>query len=79
MAQKVIKVGTSDAVVVHKDVKERLGIKTGDKVDYVIDDNRRSFTYILRDEPRRVDRREARIVVEALNFIDRFSDDLEAL
>ena len=80
MLQKVLKVGSSAAVVIPKKSLEELGIAIGEKVNLLVDE--REGTVIIR--PQRslsvsTKERYERIARLTLNFIDRYRSDLEAL
>lgn len=80
MLQKVLKVGTSAAVVIPKKSLKELGIKPGESVQVVVNEKEGVMTVraqrnALAGTPSRQDR----IARMTLNFIDRYRKDLEAL
>jgi antitoxin component of MazEF toxin-antitoxin module len=82
MAQKIIKVGSSAAVTLSRDVMERFGWHLGDPVS-VMPDEKRTVAHIVPIAPRRQNHRtsarQRRIAELTLDFINRYRADLEAL
>lgn len=76
MTQKVIKVGSSAAVVIPKKSLEELGMKIGDLISVEVD--RRKGTALLKpaQELSKADRKIAELT---FSFIQRYRKDLEAL
>lgn len=76
MTQKVLKVGSSAAVIIPKKSLEELGMKVGDRIRVEVDRRRR--TVLLRPEVNltSADEKIARLT---FNFIQRYRKDLEAL
>lgn len=76
MAQKLIKVGTSVAVVIPKKSLEELGLKAGDAVTVEADRKNKSV-HIVAQKQESDD--EKHIAELTMNFIHRYRSDLEAL
>lgn len=76
MTQKVIKIGTSAAVVIPKEMLKNLGLKTGDNVHVEISKDR---TVRIKPTGKHSLKRGERIAKLTLNFVDRYRKDLEAL
>lgn len=80
MLQKVLKVGSSAAVVIPKKSLKELGIEPGERVQVTVDE--REGTMTVRAQCGGVGgpgKRRDRIARLTLNFIDRYRSDLEAL
>ena len=76
MTQKVLKVGTSAAVTIPKDVMKKLGLKIGDKVKVGLNEK----TSIFEVCPEGVlSKSEKRIAKITLDVIRRYRKDLESL
>lgn len=76
MTQKLLKVGSSAAVTIPKKSLKELGLKIGDEVRVDIDQGRK----IVSIKPvEKMSREDAKIAKLALNFINRYRKDLEAL
>ena len=76
MTQKVLKVGSSAAVTISKKALEELGLNVGDQVDVEFDRKRKSISIRPR---KKLSREDVKIAKLALNFIERYREDLEAL
>ncbi|MBI2673997.1 MAG: hypothetical protein HYX23_01820 [Candidatus Zambryskibacteria bacterium] len=76
MAQKVIKVGDSVAVVIPKKSLPGLGIRAGSKIDVEINQQAKIITVRLAGKS---SVRQERIAELTFNFINRYRKDLEAL
>ena len=76
MAQKVIKVGESAAVIIPKKSLADLGLKIGDRVSVDINEEGRTMTVRPLEK---LSREEEKIARLALNFIGRYRKDLEKL
>lgn len=76
MQQKVLKVGTSAAVIIPKKSLQELGLKIGDEVG--IDIDRKSQSVTIRAMGIR-SKRDQRIAEHTLYFIDKYRKDLEVL
>ncbi|KKT77748.1 MAG: hypothetical protein UW74_C0034G0003 [Candidatus Giovannonibacteria bacterium GW2011_GWC2_44_8] len=76
MTQKVIKIGTSAAVVIPKEMLKDLQIKVGDSVALEVNKDR---TVKIKPMGGRTPNRNERIAKLTLDFIDRYRNDLEAL
>lgn len=74
MIQKVLKVGSSAAVTIPKKSLEELGLKIGDSVSVDIRDGVFSFRSTHSNTSK-----QERITALALNFVNRYRSDLEAL
>jgi len=74
MTQKIIKVGTSNAVVLPKEYLKKLGLRTGDFLTVTFNEKRRIFE---------IDPKVQKIDTETLNwtrkFIKKYRPALEAL
>jgi antitoxin component of MazEF toxin-antitoxin module len=77
MIQKVIKVGTSVAVVVPKNITIQNDMFVGSEVDMTYDKKTGAVTFTPVRE--RVTHRANHIAKLTMNFIDRYRDDLEKL
>ncbi len=76
MTQKVIKIGTSAAVVIPREMLKDLQIKVGDSVALEVNKDR---TVKIKPTSGRTPNRNERIAKLTLDFIDRYRNDLEAL
>ena len=76
MTQKVLRVGTSAAVIIPKKSLRELGIKIGDEVLIRVDPKRRTFSVVPNGKLSRADAKIAKLTVD---FIRRYRKDLEAL
>jgi len=76
MAQKVIKVGESAAVIIPKKSLKDLGLKIGDRVSVEIDKQNRAVTVRPLEK---LSREEEKIARLTLNFIGKYRKDLEGL
>lgn len=76
MTQKVLKVGTSAAVTISKGALRELGLDIGDQVDVEFDRKRKSISIRPHGKLSREDMKMAKL---ALDFIERYREDLEAL
>ena len=77
MAQKVLKVGSSLAVTIPKQLAEKLKWKPGDRVEVRADPSHQRVTYYSQQEP--LSSKEMKIAEIAYRFIQRYRKDLEAL
>lgn len=76
MTQKVLKVGTSAAVIIPKASLLELGLKPGDFVTVEVNKRRR----IVSIKPQtKLSKRQEKIAELTLKFINRYRKDLEAL
>lgn len=76
MKQKVIKVGSSAAIIVPKKSLEDLDLNIGDQVNLEIDKGKKMITiqpFVV------LSKKDARIAKLTFDFIDRYKDDLEKL
>ena len=76
MTQKVIKVGTSAAVIIPKKSMKELGLKPGDMVN--VETNKKTGSFSIRPVTE-ISNRQERIAELTLNFINRYRKDLESL
>ncbi|OHA01524.1 MAG: hypothetical protein A3H71_03275 [Candidatus Sungbacteria bacterium RIFCSPLOWO2_02_FULL_48_13b] len=76
MIQKVLRVGTSAAVTIPKKSLEELGLKIGDAVK--VDINSVAKAVSIRAVKTGLDRQK-KIATLALNFVNRYRNDLEKL
>jgi putative addiction module antidote len=76
MAQKVLKVGDSAAVVIPKKSLEELGLKIGDQISVEID-KRHKGVFIRRFEE--MSKEDEKIAKLTMDFVNRYRSDLEAL
>ena len=76
MTQKVIKVGTSAAVIIPKKSMKELGLKPGDKVN--VETNKKTNSFSIRPVTEVSDRQE-RIAELTHSFITRYRKDLKSL
>ena len=76
MIQKVLRVGTSAAVTIPKKSLEELGLKIGDSVK--VDINSVAKAVSIRAVKTGLDRQK-KIATLALNFVNRYRNDLEKL
>lgn len=74
--QKVIKVGSSAAVVIPKESMKELGLKIGNTIRVEIDARAKEMIIARKDSLLRADRRVADL---AMKFIKRYRSDLEQL
>lgn len=75
MTQKVIKVGSSMAVTIPKEMADELGITLGQAVQLEIDKKRRAFTYVTQ----RSAKPNRELIEWTDKFIERYRPMLEAL
>lgn len=75
MIQKVLKVGSSAAVTIPKKALAELGLAIGDEVSVQIDLGQRVIT----TRPAAVREEDKRVTALALDFVERYRADLEAL
>ena len=76
MTQKVLKVGSSAAVTIPKDILRGLGVRIGDSIDLRFNKAKKTVVIELPDKNIHEDQRIARLT---LNFIERYKKDLETL
>ena len=76
MTQKVLKIGTSAAVILPKRSLGDLGIAIGDRVSVEVDKTRR-VVKVMPVKP--LSKEEEKITKLTLNFINKYRKDLEAL
>lgn len=77
MTQKIIKVGTSSAVVLPKDTLAKLGLRVGDRVEVDLEKKRKEIIITpLKPEFSETDARVGKI---ALGIINRYRKDFENL
>ena len=76
MTQKILKVGSSAAVVIPKKSLKELGIKPGDEVSVEI--NRKSKSVTIKTSPK-LSSRDSHIAKLTFDFIERYRADLKAL
>ena len=76
MTQKVLKVGSSAAVIIPKKSLKELGLKIGDEVRVVVDSRRRTVSISPRSA---LSLRETYIVKLGIDFVNRYRKDLEIL
>jgi putative addiction module antidote len=74
MPQKILKVGTSAAVTIPKQVLEELNLKIGDSIQIEVDKKRR--TAVMHSHVKRVDQE---VLEWTKKFIERYRPALEAL
>lgn len=75
MTQKVLKVGSSAAVTIPKDILRELGVRIGDSIALRFSKAKKAVVIELPRESAQ----EQRIAHLTLNFIQRYRKDLEAL
>jgi len=76
MTQKVLKVGSSAAVTIPKKSLKELGLKVGDEVVVDVDKGKK----VVSIKPARgLSREDIRVARLAVDFINRYRKDLEAL
>ena len=76
MPQKIVKIGTSLGVIIPKDSALKVGWKAGDFVNVQVSKKSRGVSVVSADETSKIDER---IMRHALQFIDKYRKDLEAL
>ena len=76
MTQKVLKVGSSAAVTIPKDILRELGLRIGDHI--ALDFNKAKRALII-ESPKIISREDEKIARLTSRFIDRYRKDLEAL
>lgn len=76
MAQKVIVVGNSLAVTIPKDSAQKLGLRSGSRVEVHVDESRRLVSFTPVSELSADDRRVAELTA---NFMRRYDKDLRSL
>ena len=76
MIQKVLKVGSSAAVIIPKKSLKELGLRPGDEVSVDID--RRKKSVLIRPSTK-LSKHQQRIAELTFDFINRYRRDLEAL
>lgn len=76
MTQKVLKVGSSAAVTIPKDILKELGVRIGDRIVLRFNKAKRAVVIEAQKETSQEDQKIARLT---LNFINRYRKDLEAL
>lgn len=76
MTQKVLKVGSSAAVTIPKDILKELGVRIGDRVRLRFNEAKRTIVIGPEKETSKEDQRIARLT---LDFINRYRKDLESL
>lgn len=76
MTQKVLKVGSSAAVIIPKKSLKELGLRTGDEVSVEINQKRKS---VLIRPSTKISKHQQRIAELTLDFINRYRKDLETL
>ncbi|OHA68237.1 MAG: hypothetical protein A3A27_00130 [Candidatus Wildermuthbacteria bacterium RIFCSPLOWO2_01_FULL_47_18] len=76
MTQKVLKVGSSAAVTIPKDILKELGVRIGDRVKLRFNEAKRTIVIGPEKETSKEDQRIARLT---LDFINRYRKDLESL
>lgn len=81
MIQKVLKVGSSVAVTIPKNALLGLGIKAGDSVNLIVNEEAHevSFRPVSRVRNRAKNEHQEKIATLTLNFINRYRADLESL
>lgn len=79
MTQKVLRVGTSLAVTIPKGLAEELGFRVGTPVEISGNKKTKAVVYRPLKNERGVSSREKKITALALDFIERYRKDLEAL
>jgi antitoxin component of MazEF toxin-antitoxin module len=77
MTRKVFQAGSSLAVTLPPSARKTLGLNLGDEVEVVVDSQKKSIS-INPVRKTQVKRRE-KITALALNFVERYREDLEAL
>lgn len=76
MTQKVLKVGSSAAVTIPKDILRELGVRIGDSIALRFNKAKKAIVIEL---PKENAQETQRIAHLTLNFIKRYRKDLEAL
>lgn len=76
MTQKVLKVGSSAAVTIPKDILRELGVRIGDSIALHFNKTKKSVVIELPEKNTQEDQRIAHLT---FNFIKRYRKDLEAL
>ena len=76
MAQKVLKVGSSAAVTIPKDILRELGLRIGDRIALTFNKAKR---VLVIESPKIISREDQKIARLTSRFIDRYRKDLEAL
>lgn len=76
MPQKIVKIGTSLGVIIPKDSAKQIGWKVGDFVNVRVNKKNRGINVLPAEEVSGMDER---IMRHALQFIERYRKDLEAL
>jgi len=71
MAQKVLKVGSSVAVTIPKDLREELGLKPGDSVNVRADKGGVRITPVAK-----ISKEDIRVAKIAMNLVKRYKSDL---
>lgn len=79
MTQKILKVGTSLAVTIPKNIQEGLEVGPGDFVETDFDKETKVFSVKKKTGTALVKGGKNRITKLTLSFIDRYRKDLEAL
>ncbi|TSC55568.1 MAG: Uncharacterized protein Greene071421_290 [Parcubacteria group bacterium Greene0714_21] len=76
MTQKVLRVGSSAAVTIPKDILRELGLRIGDRI--ALDFNKAKRVLVI-ESPKIISREDQKIARLTFRFIDRYRKDLEAL
>lgn len=76
MTQKVLKVGSSAAVTIPKDILRELGVRIGDRITLHFNKAKRAVVIESQSKPSKEDEKIARLT---MSFINRYRKDLEAL
>ena len=76
MSKKVLKLGSSAAVTIPKDILRELGLRIGDRI--TLDFNRAKRALVI-ESPKTVSSEDQKIARLTSRFIDRYRKDLEAL
>lgn len=76
MTQKVLRVGSSAAVTIPKDILREIGVRIGDSIALRFDKTKKTVVIELPERNTQEDQRIARLT---LNFIKRYRKDLETL
>lgn len=76
MTQKVLRVGSSAAVTIPKDILQELGVRIGDSIALHFNKAKKAVMIELPEKNTQEDQKIARLT---LNFIKRYRKDLEAL